>query len=217
MTISIDWTAALGSPPYRSRTTIPQAYLTFISGTLFELDTDQLWNDFKDREDDEDGITFGDQQIRAPAVTVVGVTLAPVFQAIGEIQFEDTGSAYTVRLEGTNNNLFDVDGGILVSTPLVTVIGQNSAGLIIVVQGSGLDAGQATELSEIHSGVMGQKVLIISADPATLPGFMVLYDDSPTPVLLGHKELWEDAALTIGWTDIATIFHEGPLIAGPPP
>lgn len=223
MTLDIDWAGADPNPPYQAHVEIPQAYLTLISGTLYELDTDLMWSDMKDREDDEDGIPFSDQQIRAPAVTIVGVTLAPVYESIAEVQFEDTGSAYTVRLVGTNNNLFDVESGILVPTPLVTVIGQNSAGLIIVISGSGLDAGQDAKLTGIYDGVFGQKIMRVSVAPLAsdpggpLPGFMLLYDAQAVPVLMGHKELWEDEAMTIGWSDEDTIYFEGVLTAGPPP
>jgi hypothetical protein len=73
-------------------------------------------------------------------VTVAGVTFARTLEFINgySIQFENTGSAYTVRIEGSNNNIFDVENGILVPTSLVTVISTNSAGLQTVVSGSGI-------------------------------------------------------------------------------
>jgi hypothetical protein len=36
---------------------------------------------------------------------------------------------------GSNNNIFDVENGILIPTPLVTIISTNSAGLITVATG----------------------------------------------------------------------------------
>lgn len=91
--------------------------------------------------------------------------------------------------------------------------------LVEVVQSavSGLTAAESASLQRIDNGVFGQKVLRISTDPATLPGFLLLYDDAGTPVLLGHKELWADEAKTVGWDDTSTIYFEGPLVAGPPP
>jgi hypothetical protein len=47
------------------------------------------------------------------------------------IEYDDSGGAYSVRLSGSNNNLFDVEAGILVQNT-VQVIAGNSAGLIDV-------------------------------------------------------------------------------------
>lgn len=132
MAIQIDWTGALATPPYRAKVTIPQADLTFVSGTLYELDVRVFWEELKAREDDEDGIVFPDLQDHFSAYTIAGVTYADAVFLLCQVQFEDTGSQYSVRLAAANTDLFDVENDILQPTDKVTVIGNNSAGLVIV-------------------------------------------------------------------------------------
>jgi len=48
MAISVDWPTGVIS--------VPQSYLTLISGSLYELDVDQFRLDLKDLEDSEDSI-----------------------------------------------------------------------------------------------------------------------------------------------------------------
>ena len=47
MAISVDWPSGVIS--------IPQSYLTLISGTLYELDTEQFREDLRALEDDQNG------------------------------------------------------------------------------------------------------------------------------------------------------------------
>lgn len=216
MALVVDFTGALASPPFKALITIQQADLTFITGTLWELDTDAFRLELKTVEDDETGIVFGDTHAHTTDYTVAGVTYARSVLMLAEVQFEDTGSAYSVRLAGSNNDIFDVEEGIFIPTPLVTVIAQNSAGLIVVGT-SGLTAAESSQLNAINDGVYGQKVMRDSIDVNTLPGFLLLYDDAATPVLIGHKELFQDEAKTLGWIVGKTIKHEGPLVAGAPP
>jgi hypothetical protein len=132
MAISIDHLTRLIS--------VPQADLTFVSGTLYTLDSNQFKRDVNAELSDETHIFMPDAFIHNTEVTVAGVTYARTIEFINgyQIQFEDTGSSYTVRIEGSNNNIFDQENGILVPTPLVTVISTNSAGLQTVVSGSGV-------------------------------------------------------------------------------
>lgn len=143
---------ALTLNPATRLISVPQADLTFISGTLYELDSDQFRKDVFDLLSSEAYIWMDDAYDHNSEYTVLGVTYARKVEFINgySIQFEYTGSAYSVRIAGSNNNIFDAENGILTPTPLVTVIGQNSAGLITVISGSGLDAGQDTKLTEIH-------------------------------------------------------------------
>jgi hypothetical protein len=80
----------------------------------------------------EDYIWMDDAYSHNGEVTVAGTTFARTLEFINgySIQFENTGSQYSVRLTGSNNNLFDVANGILTPTSLVTVISTNSAGLV---------------------------------------------------------------------------------------
>jgi len=122
---------------------VPQSYLTFVSGTLYTLDSDQFRKDVFDLLASEDYMWMPDAFNHNTEVTVGGVTYARTIEFINSysITFENTGSAYTIRIEGSNNNIFDIENGILNPTPLVTVISTNSAGLIAVATGGGTSSG----------------------------------------------------------------------------
>ncbi len=125
---------------------VPQSYLTNITGTLYELDTEQFRLDLKNLEDDEEGMPFPDTHNHNTEVTVAGITYARVIEIINgySITFED--GQYSVRLAGSNNNFFDVENGIL-NQNQVQVIPGNSAGLIVHVSGSGVTDQDKTEIA----------------------------------------------------------------------
>ena len=131
------------------RSDVPQADLTLISGTLYELDTEIFRLALKDIEDDETGMAFSRTHARNAPVTVAGTTFAQTLEILApySVRFED--GAYSVRLVGSNNNIFDVASGILVQNQ-VQVIPTNSAGLVVVTSGSGLSAAQDTKLDELY-------------------------------------------------------------------
>ena len=108
---------------------VPQADLTLISGTLYELDTNQFRKDVMAILDDETHIWMDNAFVHNTEVTVAGTTFARTVEFINgySIEFED--GQYTVRLTGSNNNVFDVQNGVLVQNQ-VQIIAQNSAGLI---------------------------------------------------------------------------------------
>lgn len=108
---------------------VPQADLTFISGTLYELDTNQFRLDLADIQDSEEGIPHDTIVRHNTEVTVAGTTFARTIEIINgySVEFED--GAYSVRLVGSNNNIFDIQNGILVQNQ-VQVIPTNSAGLV---------------------------------------------------------------------------------------
>jgi hypothetical protein len=128
---------ALTLDPATRLISVPQSDLTFVSGALYELDTDQFRKDVFDLLSSENYIWMPDAFSHNGEVTVAGTTFARTLEFINSysVQFENTGSAYSVRLVGSNNNIFDVENGILTPTPLVTVISTNSAGLITVATG----------------------------------------------------------------------------------
>lgn len=123
---------ALSLDPATRLISVPQADLTFVSGTLYELDTNQFRKDVMALLASQSYIWMPDAFQHNGEVTVAGTTFARTLEFINSysVQFENTGSAYSVRLIGSNNNIFDIDNGILTPTPLVTVISTNSAGLI---------------------------------------------------------------------------------------
>lgn len=111
---------------------IPQADLQLITGTLFELDTETVFRlPLIALLDDVDGIVLDDAIRHNTEVTVAGTTFARTIEVINGFSITFTPDAqYTVRLAGSNNNLFDVENGVL-NQNQVQVIAQNSAGLIV--------------------------------------------------------------------------------------
>lgn len=128
MAVTIDWATR--------EITVPQADLTLITGTLYELDTDTFRLTLKDIEDSDDGIVFEDTHRHNTEVTVAGTTFARTVEIINGYTVTFENGAYTVRLVGSNNNLFDVENGIL-NQNNVQIIAQNSAGLIVTSGGGG--------------------------------------------------------------------------------
>ena len=122
MALSIDWSL--------KRITIPQADLTLVSGSLYELDTNQFRLDLHALLDDENQIWMDDAFSHNTEVTVAGTTFARTIEIINgwSVTFENV--AMSVRLAGSNNNIFDAQNGILINQANVNVIAQNSAGLI---------------------------------------------------------------------------------------
>ena len=166
-----------------------QADLTPISGTLYELDTDQFRKDLKALEDGEDGMPFPDTHQHNTEVTVAGVTYARFIEIINgySITFED--GQYSVRLVGSNNNFFDVENGIL-NQNQVQIIPGNSAGLIAVSSGSGLSTEEHDQLMALDTDYLkniidGKKALVKNGSTWEL----IIYDpaDGVTPIL--NKEM----------------------------
>lgn len=139
---------------------IPQADLSMVSGTLYELDVDLLRLQLKDWEDDFENMGMPDTHRHNTPVTLSGVTYAPTFEIINgyTVTFED--GTYSVRCVGANHNLADVK-----NLNMVSLIIGNSAGLIQVASGSGLSAGQATMLEELHKihGLLLGTPLVVTA------------------------------------------------------
>jgi len=144
MALSVDWNSKI--------ITIPKADLTALDSpvTVYEMDTNAFRLEMKAIEASEEGIVFEDSHQHNTEVTIAGTTFARTLAIINgyQVKFED--GQYTVRLVGSNNNIFDVQGGILVRNQ-VQVIPRNSAGLIVVTSGSGLSAGQDAALTAIKS------------------------------------------------------------------
>jgi hypothetical protein len=123
---------AISLDPATKLISVPQADLTLVTGSLYSLDTNQFRNDVMALLASENYIWMDDAFQHNTEVTVAGTTFARTIEFINgySIKFEDTGGAYSVRLEGSNNNIFDVENGILTPTSLVTIISTNSAGLV---------------------------------------------------------------------------------------
>jgi hypothetical protein len=123
MTISIDY----GNT---NVITVEQEDCTFVSGTFYRLDTDVFRLALKALEAGVDGISFPKTHDHNTEVTVAGQTYSRTVEILSpySVQFLPD-SAWTVELTGSNNNIWDVGGGILVQNQ-VQVIPTNSAGLV---------------------------------------------------------------------------------------
>lgn len=142
MTISVD--------PATFVISVPKADLTLVTGTLFEHDTEAFRLELIDFEDSELGMVMPRTHIHNTKVTIVGVTYARFIEMVSPYSIEYENGTYSVRLAGSNNNFFDVENGILVQNT-VQLISQNSAGLLVVTTGSGLDAGQDAKLTSVEA------------------------------------------------------------------
>jgi hypothetical protein len=167
---------ALVIDPATKVITVPQADLSFVSGTLWVLDSDAFRQNVMDDLSAQEHIWMEDAFIHNGEVTVAGTTFARTLEFINgySISLEDTGSAYTVQIEGSNNNIFDIENGIMNPTPLVTVISTNSAGLILAPS-------QATQEQQIKE--MWQIRGLDPTFPVTFTPDKIFVDDEPTPEL----------------------------------
>lgn len=156
MAISIDWGTQI--------ITVEQSDLTNISGSNYALDVDVFRLALKDLEDSTDGMAFPITHNHVAPISVGGVTLARVVEIINgyTVSFEDTGSPYSVRLDGANNNIADVAN--LITN--VSIRSNNSAGLVQVSGGgSAPTAGQVADAvwdeaisAHVSSGSFGERI-----------------------------------------------------------
>lgn len=126
---------------------VPKVDLIFISGTLYNHDINTFRLQLKSWEDSEEGIVQQKTHNHNTEVTVAGITYARAISILPPYSVEYEDGQYTVILIGSNNNIFDAVGGILVQNQ-VQVIPTNSAGLIVKAIGSGLSI-------EEHDQLMG--------------------------------------------------------------
>ena len=176
---------------------VPQSDLTFVSGTLYNHDTDAFRLELKSWEDSEEGIHQPKTHDHNTEVVIGGITYARAIEILAPYTIEYEDGQYTVILQGSNNNIWDVAGGILVQNQ-VQIIPTNSAGLIVVTQGSGvteqdkLDIADKvwdeTAASHVVSGSFGGSVeltrKILKNRQEVINDQLIIYDDNGTSVLL---------------------------------
>lgn len=138
MALTVNWATQV--------VTVPQADLTPVSGTLYELDVDAFRLNLKTLEASAIGQAYDDIHRHSTEKVLSGVTYARFVEIINgyTIEFED--GQYVVRCVGANHNLADVK----VANQVSLIIG-NSAGLITVVSGSGVTA---QDKEDIIAGVL---------------------------------------------------------------
>lgn len=115
---------------------IPQSYLSLTTGTIYSMDTNAFRLDVKTLLASEDGMVYPDAIAHNTEYTIAGVTYARSFAILTPYtaKFEDL--QYTCILEGSNNNIWDVLGGILVQNQ-AQVVPTNSAGLVVITAEAG--------------------------------------------------------------------------------
>lgn len=132
---------------------VPQADLTYDAlNDVYVLDSDTFRLELRDWEDSAEGMAWTKTHDHETESTLAGTTFARkvIIRTPWQVRFENTGSAYTVRIEGSNNNL--LDPSVLIPTPLVSYVSTNSAGLIVRESGvSGLTAEESAALSLVLS------------------------------------------------------------------
>ena len=106
MALQIDWAA--------KAITVPQADLTFVSGTLYEHDTNAFRLELRSREDDADGMAHIRTHRHNTEVTIASIPYARTIEIINGYTVEYEDGAYSVLLTGSNNNIWDIQGGVLV-------------------------------------------------------------------------------------------------------
>lgn len=162
---------ALSLNPATKVITIPKADLAPVTGTLYALDTDAFRLEVNALLSSEPYIWLDDAYTHNTTVTVAGTTFARTIEFINgfSVEFDDSSGTdpYSVRLEGSNNNIFDIQNGILVQN-LVQVIPTNSAGLIQVEGGAG------NTPQEIASAVWEALVADYINNPTTQMGAYLL-------------------------------------------
>jgi len=126
--ISIDWGTSV--------ITIPKADTTLVDAGPPEVrkyDVDAFRLALKDLEDDPAGMPYPKTHNHNAEVSVSGVLYARLVEIIPPYTVEFEDGQYVVRLFGANHNIGDVRVANQVS-----IVVQNSAGLQVVVQGSGV-------------------------------------------------------------------------------
>jgi hypothetical protein len=115
--------------------TVEQSDLASVSGTLYEMDTNVYRLAVGALLASERYMWMEPAFNHNGEVTVAGTTFARIIEQTNGYVLEFENLTYSVRLAGSNNNLFDVENGIL-TQKLVQVIAQNSAGLVRVDTGA---------------------------------------------------------------------------------
>lgn len=163
---------------------IPQTFLTFVTGTIFDLSILDLWLALADIQDDEEGMPFDTMYIRVADIDVVGLTIPGSLLLINgySIEFED--GQYTVRLFGANTNIFDVEDDKLI---------QNQVQVIATNLGALQDPKIAID-TDLNVRLL-LKILQNRFITNPVDGVATLFDDDDATPLLA-AQLYEDAAGT---------------------
>lgn len=115
--ITVDWLTRV--------ITIPQSFLDFIGGSVYQLNTEAFKYAINDIEDSEQGIINPPILNHSTKVLLGGIEYARVLEIINGYTVTFENASYVVNLIGSNNNILDVT-----NLNNVQVRSNNSAGLI---------------------------------------------------------------------------------------
>lgn len=123
--------------------TVPQAYLSNLGGGVYGLDLEQMHYDLRAWEAGEIGVPMDYTHDHNPEVTLSGAVYSRfiIFVNGYTVTFED--GQYAVNATGANSNIADV-----MNVNQVSLRTFNSAGLITVVQGSGVTAQDILDIAD---------------------------------------------------------------------
>jgi len=144
---------SLSVNPLTSVISIPKADTTFVEINaetgyeVREFDEYAFMRELGAFLDGPQGIVLPRTHKHDTETDLAGITYARKFTVLSPYTITFENDTYQVRLVGgTNNNLVDV-----LNPNSVSLIPANSAGKQTVSSGSGLDAGQDTKLTRVHS------------------------------------------------------------------
>lgn len=189
MAISITWATKV--------IYIPQSDLTFLGGSLYELDVNQFRLNLKNLEDDEEGMPFPDTHRHNTEVVLSGITYARIVEIINgyTVEFED--GQYTVSCVGVNHNLADVK-----VANQVALIVNNAAGLISMaaIEFSSFEGGVHIDVTSSNSGTVF---------PTGTPQAPVnnLADALLIAQTRGFQDLHVMGVLTLAFDDVVDGYH----------
>lgn len=121
MAITVNWAT--------KEVSVPQSDCTLVSGTFYTFDTDDFYTQIRSLEASLEGMPFQRILDHNPEYTVAGVTYARKIEVVNSYTVEFENGAWSVQLNGSNNNIWDIGAGVLVQNQ-VQVIPTNAAGLI---------------------------------------------------------------------------------------
>ncbi len=170
---------------------VPQAYLTALGGTEYELDVNQFRLDLRDLEDDPtEGLLYPNTHLHNTEVTIGGVPYARTVNIINGYQVEFEAGSYRVNFTGANTNIADV---VVVNGLIVQP--NNSAGLIRAAAVQDVweyDLGGETSGAKLMGARSDAETILdllcnngeITLDPPGYPGakLVTLYEDDGTTI-----------------------------------
>ena len=132
---------ALSVNPATRVITVPKADLTFLSGTLYQHDTNAFRLELKAYEESAQGIALPRTHLHNTTVTISGIDYIRSIQIINgyTVTYED--GQYAVNLIASNNNILDV-----ANRNQVSIAPSNSAGAQVVTVGSGVTEQDKTDI-----------------------------------------------------------------------